>query len=189
MKAQKRSTEPPPVQAGEIGSEIPADVRAAACARALEMQKRKVEAGDAEALLWAIHYVIEGGTTFPQWLGTSVNEAIIGYITHEHSSLDESFGVMRPRGYRRGAENKQAKCADNSNWIVIQLSKHGYPIDDQLFEVVGERFGVKKTTAKKWYYGAKKSNDSVLYAFEQGERLDELPDHLKRMAAQLKGCR
>ncbi|WP_242107211.1 hypothetical protein [Luteimonas aquatica] len=179
----KRPTKKAPVKAGAVAS-----VKDAAKAYEwfLERRKEKFEKGDAESVLWAVHYVIEGKITFPPWLATAVDKAIMGYMTHEYASLDAAFGVGRPKGYRRKSIHEQASRAHNSNWIIIELHKHGYAIDDQLFEVVGERFNVKKTTAKKWYYEAKNSNDPVFQAFERSDVSSQIPEHLKAIADQLK---
>ena len=118
----------------------------------IEGKRAAIEAGDGDALLEAIMDVVLSRKAFPEWLAYSVARAIRGYTHHKASTLDEAFGVSRPQGYRRKAVQARWDGALPVVQDVMHLQKAGVPVDDGLFEAVGELHGIGKTTASKWFY-------------------------------------
>lgn len=142
----------------------------------IESKRLAIDDGDGDALLSALMDVVLSGAPFPEWLSFKVAAAIRRYSFHEVLTLDEAFGVKRPGGYRRGSTQQRW----NNSWVVVhdilQLHRAGVPIDDALFEAVGARHGIGKTTASKWFYLHKNKN-TVTYQCSCPEN-SPFPDEL-----------
>jgi hypothetical protein len=119
----------------------------------------------------------------PSWLRAALGSAINRYRTSDVRTLDEAFNVRRPPGYRRGAARAASQHGLSAEMDVTHLAIAGAVVDDALFEAVASRYGVGKTTVKKWYY------DGTMYVLAKslhgtGSRSD-LPARLGSLADQV----
>jgi hypothetical protein len=105
--------------------------------------------GYSEALLSALswHIILSNELPLPAWIGQALVEAIGRRKDGVANSLDESLGLLKPP--------KTKVPPYFESMIVIEINKAhaaGVPKDDALFEVIGERWGARKSTIKKLYY-------------------------------------
>ncbi len=190
----KRATKKAPAEVG-AGGMVESDAEAARIkaivsehwASQIEEKRPAIEGGDGNALLGSIMDVVMSGDPFPEWLSFKVARAIRAYQHHETLTLDDAFHVKRPDGYRR----KAAEDRWNHAWPVVRDIRHlhaaGVPVGDALFEVVGERHGIGKTTASKWFYFHKKNNTvTYCHSFRSGI---PLPVELEELRNSLIGGR
>lgn len=90
---------------------------------------------------------------FPYDLARQLDEVLTAYVNHEVSSLDEAFGVKRPKGYRQRYMEQLQHGKGASIWDdIVTLHAHGLPLDEYIFGKVGELHGTGSTYAKKAYY-------------------------------------
>lgn len=123
-------------------------------AAAVEHYREAVEAGDGDALLASIVRIASsGGAGFPSWLARATWQAIERYRDHEVATLDEAFGIARPRHYRRAKTHELQSTAKQAVADIVALRMLGLPVDSNLFEAVGALYGAGKTKVSEWYYG------------------------------------
>lgn len=133
----------------------------------LDRLRIDVESGSGEALLEAISLAATLHLPMPTWLAGATTSAIASYRNWNARTLDEAFGVQRPKGQRQ-----DAVLSENANALyviaeVFRLRAQGEPIDAGTFEKAGRTCGVEKTTAEKWFYKHKKDHtDTYLVAMQ-----------------------
>jgi len=107
-----------------------------------ELLRPRVESGDVDAMLSALYFV--------------------SYHGHKVRTLDEAFGVSRPKSYHLKASRDRWDKAPMVVFGVLQLHAHGVAISDPLFETLGLLYGVGKTKASEYFY-FHKNRHSVTY--------------------------
>lgn len=132
----------------------------------IESRRAEIEGGNGDALLEAIMDVVLSREPFPEWLSYKVAHAIRNYTHHKKATLDEAFGVVRPQGYRRQATQARWDNAFKVVKDVMHLHQAGVPIDDGLFDAVGQLHGIGKTRASKWFYFHKNKKTVTYQACE-----------------------
>jgi len=91
----------------------------------------------------------------PRWLSDFLHDGAFRFTRYEAKSLDEAFGMPRKRRSHFPAARRQQKIG-YAVWMKCdELVRKGSPIDDGLFEEVGEYFAIGKTTVKKYFYAMK----------------------------------
>ena len=137
-----------------------------------------VQGGDRSALLDAMLSVVASREPWPEWLSDEVAAAIYRYRYHHARTLDEAFGIARPRGYSQEANSKRWYIGLNVMWDTRFLIEAGAVVDEALFEAVGTVNRIGKTSASKYYYWHTRNHQ--LPAPERGSRhRDELPPWLQ----------
>lgn len=125
---------------------------------------------DGDAVLEAVMTAAMLGLPMPRWLAGRVAHAISAYQNYDVKTLDEAFGVMRPKGKRLDAEQSERQNAIYVIAEVLRLHASGQPIDAGLFELAGASCGVGKTTAESWFYKHKNARTSTyLVAMQMAE--------------------
>lgn len=127
----------------------------------LEQFRRTVEDGDANAVLDAVSTAATLHLPMPPWLSTVVTGAIADYKNHDTKTLDEAFGLQRPKGQRQDAVQSELRNALYVIAEVLRLHANGQPVDGQIFEEAGATCGVKKTTAETWFYKNKNARTNI----------------------------
>lgn len=110
--------------------------------------------GDREAALDAlvVHTSVVPYFPLPRWLSEFLRGGAFRLTRFEAKSLDEAFGINRKRRPHLPASRRQQRFG-YAVWMKCDdLIREGRPIDDGLFEEVGEEFGIGKTTTKKYFY-------------------------------------
>lgn len=118
----------------------------------LERHKAGVEAGDGHAVLEALALAASLNLPMPVWLSSAVTSAVATYQNHDAKTLDEAFGVSRPKGQQKHAVRSEGRNAMFVIAEVLRLHARGVPIGPGIFERAGETCAVGKTTAQEWYY-------------------------------------
>jgi hypothetical protein len=118
----------------------------------VERYRRKYEAGDTSSLPLALWFCLENNESVPGWLKDAYFEATHRVLTHEVSSWDDVFGKPLKKGKQRAAAHRRSKLADPVWQCVIERRRAGEKIDKNLFQSVGEEFGIKGTLAAELYY-------------------------------------
>lgn len=118
----------------------------------LEQCARDYCAGDKTALAHTIAICAKHGVALPNWASDAY---VTGYrnIANFHSKTwDSIFGTPVPKGKQLSALRKRRQKAFLI-WNEIQyLHERGRSIDNDLFDEIGEKFGVGATVAKEYYY-------------------------------------
>ncbi|MEG3791076.1 hypothetical protein V1318_13180 [Lysobacter sp. CCNWLW3] len=136
----------------------------------LERMRDRVESHDkagniiinGDALLEAISTAATLALPMPVWLASAVTGAIAAYKNYDVRTLDEAFGVERPKGKRQDAERKERASAIYVIAEVLRLHHvQKVPISVEIFEIAGETCGVKKTTAENWFYNHKNARSDI----------------------------
>ena len=78
----------------------------------------------------------------PSWVVDGLEEVFRRYSTCEVRTLDEAFGVSRPKGFHSGKMNE---VLTKSLWVsfrVEELRRNGQSVSDEFFDGVGREFAV-----------------------------------------------
>jgi hypothetical protein len=108
--------------------------------------------GDAEALLTALSLcTCLEDSPMPYWVADAVNQALTNYQKFEIKTLDEAFGITR-----KGVQmEKKRRKPDEENAVAgeaFRLKRHGTPISDELFEIIGEKLNMSASKVSRLYY-------------------------------------
>lgn len=125
----------------------------------IEMLIDLYEKGNKEALLLIIDNCITFKVEVPDKYIKAFNKAIFDW-QHGVRSLDKAFDVERKQ-FREGAQKRKWEFIDRVYFEVTQLHDSGLPIDDGLFEQVGAKFGLGKTTVSEYFYAAKAQKKQI----------------------------
>jgi hypothetical protein len=119
--------------------------------------------GEKQTLLEAIKSCIDRDNfPFPDWVRGELYSGVNGYLRHKSRTLDGAFAITRPKGYHPKAIRKMQKLAVKVYVRCEEMHAEGIPFDDGMFESAGEEFGIGKTTAKGFYYKAKKEWELIV---------------------------
>lgn len=118
----------------------------------LERHKRRFNDGDKRALFRAIHYCGQQRLILPEWVHLAFTEAAERWFEFEVKTLDEAFGVTHPKGMHFDERRRFQRIAPKIFQRIREEQHEGRPLDESLFEEVGNEFFVEKTTASKAYY-------------------------------------
>jgi hypothetical protein len=138
--------------------------RAETVTRVLNMHRRRFEAGNADALLDAIAYCGEREVVQPDWVVKAFRERWNKWLGFEVRTLDQAFGLSRPKGKKLAWLRKVHRFAKEVLLDIADAAAHGRPINFDLFEEIGERLGERyglsgfgATTVDKLYREARKT--------------------------------
>lgn len=119
-----------------------------------EVLRAKFEAGNERALMLAIRNCAEYGVPLPEWVSAAYIKAYDAVSGAVVKSWDDVFGVPYPKGTQLAALRKRRRLRFAVRVAVAEiLREHPQtPIDEALFERVGEMFSIGKTLASDLYY-------------------------------------
>lgn len=96
----------------------------------------------------------------PEWVATAYANGYEAVRSGHAESWDAAFGPAHPKGtHLQRLRNRNELMSPVYNRICEIVRDEQAGISDDLFSRVGEEFGIGKTLASEYYYGAKK----VLY--------------------------
>jgi hypothetical protein len=110
--------------------------------------------GDNNALILAIRHCGNEKLVMPEWVVDGFFKATNDFYKLKVKSLGEAFGMYWPKGKQFPAARKAREIGFSVYSRVRELSQ-SMPIDEGLFEVVGEEFNIGKTKASEYYYSKK----------------------------------
>jgi hypothetical protein len=95
------------------------------------------------------------GLPLPAWCAQAFINSIRDVWHYRKGSWDDVFTAPNPKGTNLAANRKKRE----NQWQVYSMVENrpeGTPIDDGLFEQIGEQLGIGgKSTTKKYYYAVK----------------------------------
>ncbi|HQT01145.1 MAG: hypothetical protein B7Y26_13490 [Hydrogenophilales bacterium 16-64-46] len=113
---------------------------------------------DGQWLLEAIRRSGQYGKPLCARVSEALNGILEKYRSGEARTLDEAFGVSRPGNWSQSAVRARSRKTATGMSVagavwhsVISLHMQGRPIDEALFEEVGEKYGVSWSTARNYY--------------------------------------
>lgn len=115
-------------------------------------------------LLEAIRRSIQYGKPIQERVRTLFENALEKYRSSEARTLDEAFGVSRPKSWSQTSAKMKARKARNGYMttagaiyqsVVIRRSQ-GRAVDEELFAEIGIEHNVSWSTARKYYQEVKK---------------------------------
>ena len=110
--------------------------------------------GDNNALIKAIRHCGNEKLVMPEWVVDGFFKATNDIYGLKVKSLDEAFGMSWPKGKQFPAAKKAHEIGVSVYSRVRELSQ-SMPIDEFLFEMVGEEFNIGKTKVSEYYYSNK----------------------------------
>ena len=121
-------------------------------AKYLKIAKKKIEGGNKELLLKAMHECLIMKKPLPEWLRWAFIRAYQSAYPFEIKSWDEIFGPPHPKGVHLKARKQHFELSFPIWSRVQELAASGEKIDKGLFEKIGKEFAVSGTTASAIYY-------------------------------------
>ena len=143
---------------------------------AFERYRRKYEAGDINSLPSALWYCLANNEPIPDWLKDAFLKATRKVWCHEVSSWDDVFGKPLKKGKQRAAAQRRSALGEPV-WQRVMHRYHeaGEKLDKDLFQSVGEEFGIGGTLAAELYY----EHERAWQGFEDQELEDYGPTSAK----------
>lgn len=114
---------------------------------------------DSYYLMTAIRTCANHDLPLPAWVSKAYIQAYDAVNNASEKSWDKVFG----RPYKKGLHLKSIRQKRLLKFAVLNevtatlAMKPSTPIDECLFETIGEKFNIKKTLASEYYYDAKKT--------------------------------
>lgn len=125
----------------------------------------------------------------PQWLRLALYARFDAYLTYRAKTLDEAFGVSRPKGRHADAARQEQAIASRFFSALFNLASAGIEVDnDAAKEEVGNLFSIGSTTARKYYKNqcALRGVEKLSCLIEEKIAPADLPEYLKEIYEQLK---
>lgn len=90
----------------------------------------------------------------PDEYSGAFSKALRNFESHDSRTLDDALNIKGPMktGKHQDAAKKEYAMASEVHCAIVEQRNQKVARDDGLFELVGEQFGIGKTTAKKYYY-------------------------------------
>ncbi len=128
----------------------------------LDRLQRQFESGDKGALLEGIFECAMRDLRLPEWVQRAYIDRYREIVHFKAASWDDVFGKPHRKGLRLADARRRRKL-----WAPIWLrirhirdTELDTAIDEELFERVGEEFGIRKTLASELWYEAKKKHSA-----------------------------
>jgi hypothetical protein len=122
--------------------------------KALAYSARRAAEGDGEELLRVVYLSALHQLPIPDDVRGLLVQTIRDYLTLEVRSLDEAFGVERPKGFRLADRRRRLDLEVPVYNFVIERVELGEPVDDALHDAA-KHFGTSRTIASEMYYHVK----------------------------------
>jgi hypothetical protein len=129
----------------------------AANERILSMHRRQFENGNNEALLEAMAFCGRRRIVQPDWIVDAFAERWKKWTEFQVRTADEAFGLSRPKGQKLSWLRLQHKLKYEVLLDIADAQAHRRPVNHDLYEEIGERYGVSATTVDKLYREARKT--------------------------------
>lgn len=116
----------------------------------IEECRKRIEAGEAKALLEALDYCARSGSSMPLWLAEAFCSCYGKWLRYDVKTLDQAFGIER-KG-ERISDRKLRESLKAPVALEVSRLQEKLPIDEALFELVGKKFKIPMGTARDIYY-------------------------------------
>ena len=122
----------------------------------LEEYRLQFESGYADALIHALLLCAKNKIAMPDWVDWELHQAWYRFVNREAEDLGAAFRITWPKGKHKAAYLKKRRLKFGVYLRVKELHEQGQTIQPDLFQRVGEEFGIGKRSATEYYYIAKK---------------------------------
>ena len=109
--------------------------------------------GDALALIDAFKWCATFRVVPPDWVLFEAGRAFALYTTAHARTLDEAFRVARRKGEKIEGTRNTIMLTNGIRLAVDAAHNKGRPKSPDLFDEIGEAFGVSASTCADIYYG------------------------------------
>lgn len=106
----------------------------------------------------AIRRCNQYGRLMPERVRKPFEEALERYKTAEARTLDEAFGVARPKSWSQSKARTMARKTGHGISVagviyrsIVGANLRGVAIDEELYAEVGSKHGVSASTARNYY--------------------------------------
>jgi hypothetical protein len=143
----------------------------------LDALEQRFLAGDRYALALALRDCAAHALPMPDWVADAYIRGFDAVHTYQADSWEQLFGPVIPKGKHL---LKLRREFEQSIAVYLEVQRRHEqggrePIDDALFESVGEKFDLGKTTVAKYYVEEKRRMDAMQRALAQpGNPIGEL---------------
>ena len=134
--------------------------------RLLKRLQLKYEAGEQFALMGALWICGLHETLIPRWAAEAFEKGYFKLARYEVRTLDEAFGARVPKGAQLRALSARERWGRTILDDVMTRRAAGQPIDDRMFEEIGEVIGMKPGTIKDIYVRFKRENPDLVEYYE-----------------------
>jgi hypothetical protein len=132
-----------------------------------EYRRLYAEEGDPRALLLAVDLCLRTGGKVPADLATAFCDRLDEWFRDQVRTLDESFGVERPRGQHFDDLKKRSRDRMRVLRCALRLREtENLPVGGELFAAVAEKLGLPEDYVRERWYD-KKIRDLRLYLLRQ----------------------
>jgi hypothetical protein len=123
----------------------------------LDALERQYAKGDGFALLQAIKVCVNHDLVIPRWAAIAFIQGFYAVLNCRTDSWDGAFGPPYPKGMHiaKARQRRLLRFQVYNRINEILKSDPKPPIDEGLFERVGDEFGIGKTLCNRLYYQAK----------------------------------
>lgn len=126
--------------------------------------------GDGMVLFETMRRCVQYGKPFPDDVWAAFMAGVEKYHAGTARTLDEAFGVSRPKGWSKSAASSRSRKTKSGVSVAgsVYRSVVGRPdgraIDDELFAEIGSKHGISGSTARNMYREVK-----ALLEMEKGQ--------------------
>jgi len=133
----------------------------------LPVCEREYRDGDRMALAHAIAVCLKLGRAPPKWAADAYVAGYLDVMNYRADSWDHVFGPTTPKGKHVAVLRKQRRISFKVWSEVQQRHEAGAPLDDQLYEAVGQENGIGKTAVKEYFAAQKQAFERALPIIER----------------------
>jgi hypothetical protein len=140
----------------------------------LEKMRKAFEAGKKSALLAALRLSCQCGpfVKTPEWVYNGVRDAIYRYEGAEVRTLDEAFGVKRPKNWRQRAELTRKRLGLEVVARIHVWKSVGESVTKELYAEVGRDLGISQSQVQELWEAGKDSDEWLMIAASAKEVRD-----------------
>lgn len=116
------------------------------------------KSNDGTWIFEAIRRCNQYGKIMPERVRKPFEDALERYKTADARTLDEAFGIARPKGWSQSAARSRSRktglgisVAAAIYYLIAGASLRKRAIDDELYAEVGAKYGVSGATARNFY--------------------------------------
>jgi hypothetical protein len=121
---------------------------------AFDSLRERFESGDRTALIVAVSISCSGNCRVPDWAAPHIKRAADSWRYAEFRTLDEAFGVTRPKGFSIQAMRKKIKYLFVIECEISELLDREESLEVAI-ERVSEKHNFSESDVKRMYYEAK----------------------------------
>jgi hypothetical protein len=129
----------------------------------LDALERQYANGDGFALLQAIRVCANHDLVIPRWAAMAFLKGFDAVLNCRTDSWDGAFGSPYPKGMHiaKARQRRLLRFQVYNRVKEILASNPKTPVDEALFELVGDEFDIGKTMCNRLYYEAKRLGEMM----------------------------